>query len=268
MSLDNFKTEKSRNNSGKATRGISSTREYTDEELIDMYKTGLSTREVANKSTVGQSQVSRILNKHDINTRTHANTLDQLNLDDEETYSYIISVLACDGSVYSSGNYTYRAALNVIDYEFAKQFRDKCEEFGFHTYCQELNKEDGNHKDQMKVNISHKEFYEHWESLSPDDKKSIWLKNEDTMVAFLKGAYESEGSIWKSTGLVLEISNEQNCVIESIFEAGEHFGFNFTVKSTKPTSTGGTMRKLAISKRDEVKRFIQFISPCIKQTPR
>jgi len=263
MSLEDF------NRGGKTDgRAPNSERKYTDSEITELYRSGLSTYEIADRALIGQTQVFRIIDKHDVETRSTSNKLSNLKLDDKPLYSYIISVLACDGSVFKSSNNTYIVNLNTIDDKFATHFGKKASEFGFNIRYQEINKKSENRKDQLAAKANHKEFYKHWNELTDKEKVSICTYNDECMIQFLKGAYESEGSIWESPNLVVEISNEKDWVIETILEAASHFGFDFKIKSRKETSSGGEMRKAFISERSEVKRFINLINPCIKSEPR
>lgn len=265
MSLDRFKTNIEANR-----RGRNRNREYTDEEIIELYLSGLTQQEVADKSNIGQTQVHRILDKNDVEARPMCNSMDELELSDRPLYSYIVSVLSCDGSVFKSESDSwvqYIITLNAIDYEFVNHYADKAREFGFHVYTNEIEKSRENCKNQLVARSHHKEFYNHWESLSAKDKLSICTYNKKAKVQFLKGAYESEGSIWESPNLVLEISNEKDWIIKGIIESGKTLGFDFGTKSRKKTKSG-YMEKAFLSDRTEVKRFIRTIEPCIKQTPR
>lgn len=265
MSLDDFKK-----GDGSSSRGIGRKRRYTDGDIIDMYISGLSQHEVAEKAEIGQTQVHRILDKNDIEVRSICNSIDELKLSDKVLYSYITSVLACDGSVFKSDTdkYTqYIVTLNAKDYDFVRQYAEKAREFGFYVYTYEIEKEGDNVSNQLTAKSHHKEFYQHWKSLTPDDKMSICRSSREAKIQFLKGAYESEGSIWESPNLVVEISNEQDWVIECILESARDLGFDFGVKSRKPTKSG-YMEKAFLSTRSEVKRFIDTIDPCIKRSPR
>lgn len=265
MSLEDFKTEEPNN-----SRGVNRDRKYTDQEIIDMYVSGLSQQDVADKSNIGQTQVYRILDKNDIESRSLCNSLDELMLSDKPLFSYIVSVLTCDGSVFLSDteDYTqYIVTLNAADYDFVRHYASEARRFGFNVYTYEIEKPGDNVRNQLVAKSNHKEFYEYWNDLTSSDKLSICSYNEEAKIQFLKGAYESEGSIWESPNLVVEISNEKDWVIEGIIQIGSEFGFDFKTKSRKKTKSGH-MEKAFISERSEVKRFIHTIDPCIKQTPR
>jgi intein-encoded DNA endonuclease-like protein len=134
------------------------------------------------------------------------------------TLSYILGVLLGDGYVYSGSRYDVRLNVAERDKNFALSFKKALEDIDLHPLEFVIKPPRPKYSPQICVVASSYFFVKWYRNLMMDDIKTLVMENEETMVNFIKGFYESEGSIWeigkdKWKGLQIDISNTKKEVI-------------------------------------------------------
>lgn len=162
------------------------------EKVKEMYKSGMTQREIAEKLGVGQSTIAERLGKTEIEARHRYNP----NLSWTPILSYILGVMDGDGTTYQKD---YLASLVVADEGFARKFRRKLGQIGLKPSLRVDDKTKQRKNNKCKstlyhVNVYSKQFFEWYEELDTKEKAKK-LKENETCWNYLEGLYESDGTL-------------------------------------------------------------------------
>jgi len=168
------------------------------QEIIKLYQNGYTTTEIAKIMKCSHETIRRILRNNNIDIRKSSESLiikntKKINLNPSESLAYILGVLNGDGSVNKQES-NYVIELKVTDKDFIEEFKRNLENIGF-KYINEYVRKFENKKDQYVVRVRSKGFYYWYKSLNVDYYMNVIGNNEKLMISWLKGFYDSEGSV-------------------------------------------------------------------------
>jgi len=186
------------------------------------------------------------------------------NLKPSRELAYILGVLLGDGTVTYNGKNGYVVKLKTKDYTFANEFVLMLKKIGLNPviYTEKVSKYNKNWNDCYVVRAFSKIFYKWYKSLTIDDIIRIVKGYEKD---FIRGFYESEGSIWKrndNNQLRIRIVNTNHKLMNAICSMLRELGFNCKLRSRL-----GSKRQayeITIEGNNVVSRFFRIINPKIK----
>lgn len=187
--------------------------------------------------------------------------------------AYVLGVCKGDGWVGKSRDgkyYKYIIQLSVVSRTFATSFRDVLKRLGFHTMMFKTKPGKPNHSPQHRVVVMCKSFVEWYSKLTSQNISDIVLHDDDTSKEFLKGFYESEGSITNngSNAWRIIIYNTKRELQTIVTECLTKLGIQFKIYG--PYSSDGKSGKRhrpiwhIVIVKDDVGKFFSLVSPCIK----
>lgn len=226
------------------------------EKLEELYwKKGMNTYEIAKKAGVHHATVSKWMKKFGVERRTPREARIKSgvnpNLDESPDLAYILGVLLSDGW---AGE--YRIILRQAREKFADSFRKALEKTGMNP-CSYVDEKKGSRLNQIVVEANSVEFCDWFRSKSFNQIKSIAKKSEKHAKEFIRGVYESEGTITRNK---LSIYNSNAKIVKIVEEVLHFLGFK-----TGTSITRGSEYKISIlGGWEERERFIEEINPCIK----
>jgi intein-encoded DNA endonuclease-like protein len=211
------------------------------QEIIKLYKNGHTTTEIAKIMNCSHETIRRILKSNNINIRKSSDSLTikntkKINLNPSESLAYILGVLNGDGSVNRQGN-NYVIELKVTDKDFVEEFKKHLKCIGF-EYINEYVREFKNKKDQYVVRVCSKGFYYWYKNLDMDYYINVIGNNEKLMVSWLKGFYDSEGSVTINkkgnyTYKYVSLSNTDKKLIDICCYYLDKLGINYSIYCEK-----------------------------------
>ncbi len=196
--------------------------------------------------------------------------------------SYVLGVIHGDGWVVKymhrkSGLFAYCVRLRVCHKIFADRFYEALSQLGFHPSLRIEDPKEANRQRVFKVEASSKPFYEKF----TDDKN--WVKEvaEEFSLDFIRGFYESEGSLQASDCLdkrnlnnihmahhiALSMYNTDRARMEFVQGLLSANGLDMNLHGPyyhkkQPNHSG--LYVLSSSRQSLIKRFLGIINPCIK----
>jgi len=190
------------------------------------------------------------------------------NLEPSEDLAYVVGVILGDGYANNVGT-NYRVMLNVRSVEFANSFSSALARLGFRPKVYRILGKKGRY--------SNKEFYVcqansakfvRWfrRSSLADIEKRILLTNQ-FKIKFLKGIYESEGSLsWRPNlrNYHIYISNtdyELICLVKNLLN---ELGFSPTIPNPSKFPNRKDLYTCRLNRKSEIKQFLNQINPSIK----
>jgi intein-encoded DNA endonuclease-like protein len=181
-------------------------------------------------------------------------------LEMSENLAYILGVLYGDGYV-SNCRQQYRAGLSATKKEFVECFTDALKKISLrpHTFLIRDSVKNPRHQDRYAVVVYSKIFYEWRKKLTLKDTKQLLIDDHRLIRSFLKGFYESEGSLDKKRmKIVIYNSNEELLLL--VLRMLKIL--NFKTSSICPGNRAYRLRILG--GRKEIIRFLHFVNPSIK----
>ncbi len=184
------------------------------------------------------------------------------------TLAYVIGVVLGDGSVSKSGG-SYHISLTVKDFSFACSFSNALRTLGLNPFeFQKIgsiyNETGVYHKVEAKSKILYallKEAKSNLSSIEP------YLKSDELKIAFLKGFYESEGSLsFRTDGVrpkrypMLQLYNRDKKKLNLVFAFLKCLGFSPKLYFYEWSNYG----RVSITKGIDVYRFLGMTNPCIR----
>lgn len=232
------------------------------ETLYDLYwNKGLSLRKIAKRYKLRYASVQLRFIKYKIKRRDYAV---YVNLTSSHELSYCLGVILGDGCVsYNKKTHGGVVELEVIDKLFAEKFAKSLAKIGFRPNMI-VKKDRGKEKDTYCTYACSNTFYRWYTALTLKDIGRIIRGYEKE---FVRGFYESEGSIETYTRLQITISNTNYELLRVVQDSLEVLGIHSKIYTNKvyPTRKGyNTCYRIAISNREGVLNFLGIIAPCIK----
>ncbi|RLG85142.1 MAG: hypothetical protein DRO39_06330 [Thermoprotei archaeon] len=183
------------------------------------------------------------------------------NLGPTPELAYIVGVLMGDGSVYVDKKGSYRIELQVRSEEFAKAFAQALKAIGLKPRVWGPYKPYTGKKPRYEVVAHSKEFVEWYRSLTIEKLEKL-LEDDKLFISFLRGFYESDGSLcWKSKYKILAIYNNNLRLLEFIKRRLEALGF----RKVRIYHNKGKTYMLTIQyNKEEILRLLTLMKPVIK----
>jgi len=185
---------------------------------------------------------------------------------------YVLGVCKGDGSVCKAGRYHYRIQLQANEKRFVEEFARALKEIGLNpsrvtSYINNA----GNRT--YRVKACSKAFYSWFLSLTSDDIKTF-LVTKQAIGKFIKGFYESEGSLteaYKNYHRIIMYNSKienldlaQSLLKKMKFKPRLNGPYTFLTHPPSGKTIEATIFQLHINGNREVKRFLSIIKPCIK----
>ncbi len=250
---------------------------WKKEELEDLYlNKKLTATEIGNMKGVSEHALRLWLYKYSIPLRTRSDYqglryYERLqegrihpNLRMNKNLTYILGVLLGDGYAYKN-NYNYKIGLSVSNMIFAKSFAGAITKIGLHPhiYQRRISQKNPNWHDQYSVTTSCKIFYVWYKKLSPRDILTKIRDHKSFIVAFLRGFYESEGTLAKKYSKIT-LFNSNPDRITLVRNLLHELNFKTTLTSIKRPNKKEEFRLYVLGGKVAGDRFLKTIKPCIK----
>lgn len=191
-----------------------------------------------------------------------------VNLSPSTDLIYILGVIFGDGNVKRK---EHRVQLGVKSENFAQEFYEALKRIGFRPRLKQINywttlpKGERFFAKQFRVYASSKEFHNWFLNLAFNDFRHLILEKTEFQRAFIKGFYESEGSVRKCAGLNIYNTNKE--LIDMVKEILEVLDFNPTLNG--PYTVKGLEKYKPFYclyiRKSEREQFLETIKPCIKK---
>jgi len=183
--------------------------------------------------------------------------------------AYLLGILKGDGFVNYSKKYNrYILGLASTNLKFCKSFSNTVESINLRPSICRLKKLLGVGKRRLYYVIANSQIFYKWYTKLSLNKLKKLLDTKEKKNLFIKGFYESEGSILKTKNKRYRISfaNTDKNLLRMTDNLLKEIGFVFHLNG--PYKTIGLGKKphyeLRISKQDQIKKFINIINPTIK----
>jgi len=177
--------------------------------------------------------------------------------------TYILGVCLGDGSVfYVENNRSYLVELTVIEKDFALSFKRALKRIGLNPSISDAGKTVAGN-DLYRVRAHSLVFYKWFNELSLDQIYEVVSQKKVFTYAFLRGLFESEGSIKDSRGRLIVVSSTEREIIEMVEKILSNLGFKYHRETVGKGGMGWQVRIKGI--RDEKVRLLDAMNPCIKK---
>lgn len=244
------------------------------------WEQGLSTYKIAEMYRVSYESVRYWLKKYGIPRRPKPQVVEP-KLTPSPELAYVLGVLFGDGTVakckyenkkLGKKGYRYNIRLAVVEKRFAEEFMNALEKLGLHPklYFAPRSSNEKMICDPTKVKprwvviAQSKKFFEFFKSLTIDRLENI-VKGYEPY--FIKGFYESEGSIDRSPKEYrVRIVNTNKELIMLIKQMLERLGFKPTIYTQYYVWNNEKKQVYVIQLYGDkqAKRFFKIIKPCIR----
>lgn len=240
------------------------------EEIMDLYRSGLSQKQIAKIYSVNENTISKIVcsfgepKRRNRISGTRKYNLNETYFDNIDTpnKAYIIGLLWADGSN-SIKNHTISISLQEQDKDIlvavAKELESNCPLI-FYNY----KKKNPNFSNQYRLTIHSKYMSNTLEKLGMVQNKSIhlefptWLRY-DLYSHFIRGYMDGDGWISKNSKAPrVEIVGTSNFCDGLSKYICEQFGIKCAIRKRYKESNS-SVRQLDFGGRKQVKRFLDFI---------
>jgi len=252
----------------------------TEEYLYQLYWSNkLSTVDIGRIYKCTEANIRYYMRKFNISFRTPSEKLKLFysknickvtitpNLRWNKNMCYILGVTYGDGWVYRK-RYNYMVGLGVVNKEFAISFMKSLNKIGLHPSMSVKIPKNNRHSKQFHIIANSRLFYEWYTGLTFRTVRAKLLNNKKFMVAFLRGFYESEGTIEHRSrnNYRITIYNTNNNLVELVECCLNNLNFKFSEYIT--THKGRKNKPLyhigILGGNKETTRFLSLIKPCIK----
>lgn len=202
------------------------------------------------------------------------------NLEPSVDLAYILGVLKGDGWVYSypkTSKYRgYRIGLNVTSSDFANEFEVALRKIGLNPNSYIQSDRGPNRQPQTVVSAHSKTFVEWYRKLTLDDIEKIVTETKDSIIQFIRGFYESEGTyfhgIEKGGGKYryerhrVIISNKDKQLLLLVKRLLKELGFKSTIPKPAKKGKFQWFTLLISGGNEKVIDFLRTINPVIKKS--
>jgi len=264
----------------------------TKEKLYDLYwNEGLSCSEIGKMYGRTPSMAWKWLKKNSVQTREFSGRSASLSKMDKNKWinedgfwrprscpslSYILGVLVGDGSVSvfrrGDGRMAHRIRLDAVSKRFCLSFIDAIKDIGLRPPKLLKRKRRGNANPQYIAMIENRLFALWYKDITLDTLREEVGRNKVFKIEFIRGFYESEGTIWRKQGnghLRLRMNNTNKKLILFIKEILESLGYHPTVtKYVDKRKNHKPWYNLTLHAQEEIACFLKIIKPCIRVKPK
>uniref|UniRef100_A0A6M3Y1T4 Putative homing endonuclease n=1 Tax=viral metagenome TaxID=1070528 RepID=A0A6M3Y1T4_9ZZZZ len=238
------------------------------ELAYNMLKDGYSIKEAAEK--LGRSyNTIKVMNSKEFKICKIYRNIPNLEMTSD--LAYILGVLFGDG--YTGGNGVI--ALRVADKKFAESFRDALRVIGLPAKIYERPPEYVGCKPMYRAEVCSVVFAKWLKSRGLEEIGEMILnKGKDHIVAFIRGFYESEGSIYdesirygKYNKISITMSNSNYELISLVGLLVNSLGYNVDIRNRKTSDGRLPHYVLRLLGSSDVKyKFLEEVNPCIKNS--
>lgn len=256
MGLDNFK-------SSKSNRGRQSQLNIDEDELVQLYNSGKTSRQLADKYGCGKTTILRRLEKLDVEKREAKRIGTQIKTTPSKELAYFLGVLEGEGNIHTTSD-GVQYTIGVTDEKFADEIERCMNCIGFNVVRYIQDKEDNKNatKDTIRLKGYSYSFFE-WYC----ETNMINFLDKQLAVHFIRGFYDSEGWLTEQNDDYrrLGMNNTDTHLIDLVDHLLSQLNINMQkytrVKKKKnhnPTVT------LKTGKDEEIEKFLKKIQPTIK----
>lgn len=184
--------------------------------------------------------------------------------------AYLAGVLMGDGSCgkYSQGQksssrFTYTVSLEVIERAFADSFSRALGKIGLKPFTFQA-KKTGNRKNTWVVEGRSKMLYQWWKKQSLNSIENLFFEKDNFFKEFLRGFYESEGTINKWE---LGLSNTNKELLTKIQRKLHQLSFKSSLRGSyeRRGDRKPSYQLYILGGKQERSRFLEMIKPSIKR---
>jgi len=200
--------------------------------------------------------------RDEIPRRSWGGTAREFISEPSEALGYVLGAMKGDGTATKYGR-SHKIVLSVRDFAFAESFKNALPKIGLHPSFWYREKQG-----LWVVSSNHKKFYYWYKDLSIDRIADLLVERRNA-VGFIRGFYEAEGCLYKRKGkwYSLQMSNTERSLLELVKCLLLKLNFDFKWRSvTKPLRR--KIYILELHRQNQVMRFLDEISPCIKNISR
>lgn len=255
------------------TRAIKTIPSESVDEMIRLADQGLSTREISRITGVPYSTVWNYTKTHLKATSSKPGPLRSDWKRTSPELAYIAGVLMGDGHIVPSENPAAGLRLNVVDEDFADEFSQALEEqFGRlarkykrATRCMIVNGRKYNCQNQFHIQFYSKDVAAFAKTLD-----ETWVRQlpPEYKIAWLRGAWDSEGSVYKRRDgkrLTVEFGGVSEEWFAKLFSDALH-EIGIEAKVSSPQVYGPKLKsrwRVRIHDQEDVRRFFRLVNPTI-----
>lgn len=255
--------------------GIKKSKRISSEEFLDLYKQYLSIKKVSEVTNYSERQISRKL--REIGTRDPKSLRPPKFTDADESpvKAYLLGVILGDGCIYKTNQnrgHSYYTEIKLTDMKFILSIAGVFGSIGLHSSMSRKKPSSWGKGPSISLKVSCKDLY-NWLEPYKFCKRDAYSRAShcaECSWAFLRGIYESDGSLRKFKYLVansytITITNTDIGLVDSVVKVMKNLSLDPRVYTKYDDRyTKGYRFLIDLNKQKEVKRFLQEANPCIK----
>ncbi len=249
---------------------------YQQKEYLEnrYWEHNRSIDQIAKEEGVDKGTVFYWMKKLDVKRRTDSEALmihhpNRIKLPEmNEDLAYVLGVIFGDGCAYY-GKTSWYVQLTTTSETFNRSFENALKKLGYTVTTDiEKRKAPSHWKKQWRTYACSVELVRWVKKLREDiNKLKELIKTKEYVIAFLRGFYESEGSLKRNGAhsVSLTISNTNKYLVEFVEELIEKIGFKtsvYTIQKKGRRKTAYEINLLGTYK--EKLAFLEIIKPCEK----
>lgn len=189
-----------------------------------------------------------------------------------DNLAYVLGVFYGDGWSHYAGAGNYRIGLEATEPSFVNSFKDAVYQLGFTSLILYERQRKDRQKRMFSVYFNSKKFYDYFANPDFEKLKDEIIEKRSWILAFIRGFYESEGSIRKRYQNTIEIkmTNTNTKLLALVEKLVVSLGMGYYICSGKPKNPNYKfchhiyIRGTSVEKR----KFLEEINPVIKRCPR
>jgi hypothetical protein len=241
--------------------------EEKKDKIIEMRRNGFSMETLKKRFNLNGNNFSLEDKLKDIKQEKNARSFYKVPVDltPSEDLFYILGVLHGDGSVYKTkykGNWNFhRYSLSVNDKDFAEAFNRSCWNIGLRPNFHKHKSKNCKQGFQWRVEGDSKIFVDWFNGLNYDYFNDM---EEPFKISFLRGIFDSEGSVNKYNVNITSTEYELMLLISKLME---NIGFDNEIKTIDTVLRGKEYRmyRIYLNNKNGAKDFIETINPSISR---
>jgi len=237
----------------------------------------LSIYEISKKTSISKSTVHRRLIQYQILRRTYEEAF-QIRNERGNCYrykgeiimntslAYILGVLVGDGfATKKSREGGHVIGLSVGDEKFAETFAKHVKKLGYRTKVKKYGPYKANRKPRYRSLFYSSKFFHWFKKLTTKKIEEMVTNKKEWIVAFIKGFYESEGTVGKDRKWsYLRIGNTDWKLMMLVHRLLFRLGYHFKLYGPYKKEKAKPFYRLHLGNADEIDSFLKLVNPCIK----
>ncbi|MDP8238354.1 MAG: LAGLIDADG family homing endonuclease [Candidatus Hatepunaea meridiana] len=244
------------------------------------WEEGNTQKEISKKLPASLPTIQRRMARLGMRTRDKseaafliADRKDHPNFHPSSSIAYILGTCLGDGSVFSYIQGHEKSPRNVVqlmvrDKDFALVFKQELKNIGLHPGFSSW-KDKKYKRNFYTVRSFSKKFVLWYKNLNLEDIANLIFEKEIFLFDFLRGIYDSEGSVSKKGGWLEILANTNKGLIHLTENILDHLKIKYTTLGGARTSTNKEFFKIRIlGDANEKNRLLKKIKPSIKRKMR